>query len=170
MVLKGDEVRRTQQGNNNAYCQNNDLSWFDWDAVDREFDLWCFVRRLIDFTQKLELFSQEKRLEVSYGSHRPHISWHGVNLCQPDWGEHSHSLAFSLRHPDAREYLHVMLNAYWEPLDFELPVLGKGERWYRVIDTELPLSDSFCQLDAADEVAGYRYRVGSRSSVVLMVK
>ncbi|MGK7905988.1 MAG: glycogen debranching protein GlgX [Synechococcus sp.] len=170
MVLMGDEVRRTQRGNNNAYCQNNDLSWFDWDAVDREFDLWCFVRRLIDFTQKLELFSQEKRLEVSYGSHRPHISWHGVNLCQPDWGEHSHSLAFSLRHPDAGEYLHVMLNAYWEPLDFELPVLGKGERWYRVIDTELPLSDSFCQLDAADEVAGYRYRVGSRSSVVLMVK
>ena len=170
MVLMGDEVRRTQHGNNNAYCQNNELSWFDWSAVDREFDLWCFFRRLIDFTQNLELFSQETRLEVSYGTHSPHLSWHGVDLCQPDWSDSSHSLAFSMRHPDAGEYLHIMLNAYWEPLDFELPVLGRGERWYRVIDTQLPLAETFCQLDATTEVKGDYYRVGERSSVVLMVK
>ena len=170
MVLMGDEVRRTQRGNNNAYCQNNELSWFDWDAVDREFDLWCFFRRLIDFTQRLRLFSREKRLEVAYGSHRPHLSWHGVNLFQPDWSDCSHSLAFSLRYPQAGEYLHVILNAYWEPLEFELPVLGKGESWYRVIDTQLPLSKTFCDLDASTKISGDFYRAGERSSVVLMVK
>ncbi|MEM8714408.1 MAG: glycogen debranching protein GlgX [Cyanobacteria bacterium P01_A01_bin.3] len=170
MVLMGDEVRRTQGGNNNAYCQNNELSWFDWSAVDREFELWCFFRRLIDFTQKLKIFGQEDRLEVSYGTHRPHLSWHGVSLYTPDWGDNSHSLAFSLRHPAAGEFLHVMLNAYWEPLDFELPVLGRGEQWYRVIDTQLPLSETFCQLDATSKVTGDFYRVGERSSVVLLVK
>jgi len=102
MLLMGDEVRRTQKGNNNAYCQDNQLSWFDWSAVEQEFDLWCFVRRLIDFNKKLALFRQEKLLEVTYTSLEPHLSWHGVQLSKPDWSEDSRSLAFSLRHPIPR--------------------------------------------------------------------
>jgi glycogen operon protein len=167
MLLMGDEVRRTQRGNNNAYCQNNVLSWLDWQQVDRQFDLWCFVRRLINFTQGLELFRQEKRLEVTEASPHPHLSWHGVKLAEPDWSYHSHSLAFSLRHPQAQEYLHVMLNAYWEPLEFELPPPGRGKCWYRAIDTALPLPEAACELGAASPYKSKVYRVEARSCVAL---
>lgn len=170
MILMGDEVRRTQQGNNNAYCQDNALSWFNWDQVDQQFDLWCFVRRLIDFTQNLEIFRQETRLQVSYATHTPHISWHGVRLGQPDWGHESRSLAFSLRHPKAGEYLHVMFNVYWEGLAFELPLLGQGEQWHRVVNTALSLPNSFCELGASSPHEQDTYQVEARSCVVLIAQ
>lgn len=170
MLLMGDEIRRTQQGNNNTYCQDNELSWFDWSQVDQQFDLWCFVRRLIDFIQGLEVYRQEIRLDVAYASRGPHISWHGVKLGQPDWSHESRSLAFSLRHPQANEYLHIMLNAYWESLDFELPLVGQGEQWCRVVNTALPLSEAFCELQATEPHMENTYRVEARSCVVLIVK
>ena len=170
MILMGDEVRRTQLGNNNAYCQNNPLSWFDWSQVDEQFDLWCFFRRLIDFIQKLEIFRQEVRLQVSYGSYEPHISWHGVKLGKPDWGPQSRSLAFSLRHPQANEYLHVMFNAYWEMLEFELPLLGIGERWHRVVNTALSLPQAFCEIDTTTPHEENIYQVEPRSCVVLIAQ
>jgi glycogen operon protein len=170
MILMGDEVRRTQQGNNNTYCQDNELSWFDWSQVDAQFDLWCFLRRLIDFTQSLEVFRQETRLQVTYASYEPHISWHGVKLGQPDWQPESRSLAFSLRHPQANEYLHVMLNAYWEALEFELPLLGRGERWHRVVNTALSLPEAFCELGLTSPHLEDTYHVEARSCVVLIVQ
>ena len=171
MMLMGDEIRRTQRGNNNVYCQDNELSWFNWDGVEKEYDLWCFVRRLIYFTQGLELFNQEQRLEVAYNSpNHPHISWHGVKLGQPDWSDYSRCLAFSLRHPEKHEYLHVMLNAYWEPLEFELPWLENGESWYRVLDTSLPLNETFCELEVAVEITTQNYTANGRTCVVLMAK
>ena len=171
MILMGDEVSHTCKGNNNIYCQNNELSWFNWDDVAKKFDLWCFLRKLIHFTQGLELFRQEKRLEVTYtNTHHPYISWHGTKLKYPDWSYYSRCLAFSIRHPDTDEHLHVMLNAYWESLEFELPILGHGNCWHRIIDTASPLSKSFYELDAAYPVKTQSYHVQGRSSVVLMVK
>ncbi len=170
MLLMGDEVRRTQFGNNNAYSQDNELSWFDWSQIDIQFDLWCFLRRLIDFIQHLEVFRQEIRLQVSCTSDKPHLVWQGVKLGQPDWSHESHSLAFSLRHPTAKEYLHVMLNAYWEELEFELPPLGEGERWHRVVNTALSLPDAFCELGTTSPHHGDFYSVEVRSCVVLIAQ
>jgi glycogen operon protein len=170
MLLMGDEVRRTQKGNNNAYCQDNELSWLDWSQIDAQFDLWCFLRRLVNFIQGLEVFRQEIRLQVAYASREPHLSWHGVKLGQPDWSDESRSLAFSLRHPQANEYLHVMLNAYWEALEFELPLLGKGERWHRLVNTALSLPEAFCELGATSPHTGDTYRVEARSCVVLIAQ
>lgn len=172
MILMGDEVSRTCKGNNNVYCQDNELSWFDWDDVDRQFDLCCFVKKLIHFTQGLELFRQEQRLEVTYVNnlHYPQISWHGTKLRHPDWSYYSRCLAFSMRHPDADEHLHVMLNAYWKSLEFELPILENGDCWHCIVDTALPLSESCCKSDAAYPVKTNRYHVQGRSCVVLMAK
>ncbi len=170
MILMGDEVQRTQKGNNNAYCQNNELSWFNWDLVDKNYDLWCFVRRLIAFSQGLALFQQETLLEVSATSPHPHICWHGIELGQPDWSYDSHTLAFSLQHPQAKEYLHVILSAYWEALDFQLPPLPIGYHWHRVVDTALPLMEAVCDLDHATLVKENTYTVEARSNVVLVVK
>jgi isoamylase len=171
MLLMGDEVRRTQLGNNNAYCQDNEVSWFDWDAVEHEAALLQFTQGLIRLTQKLQTLQVERVLQVTeIWSHEPHVVWHGTQLGQPDWSDNSHSLAFTLRHPKANEELHVMLNAYWEPLIFELPDLEPGRRWYRIVDTAVAAPRDFCDLEGAPMFDGQAYPVGARSSVVLMAK
>jgi len=170
MLLMGDEVRRTQQGNNNAYCQDNEMSWFDWGGVERHAGLLRFVRGLIHFTQAREIFREERFWTATERGEAPHISWHGVSLEQPDWGYDSHSLAFTLRHPEGGDHLHVMLNAYWEPLMFELPPLPTGERWHRIVDTALPTPGDFSDPEAARPMDGDRYRVEARSAVLLMAQ
>ena len=170
MLLMGDEVRRTQNGNNNGYCQDNELNWFDWSQVDEQFDLWCFLRRLIDFVQGLAVFRQEVRLHVTDDHYEPHISWHGVELGNPDWTEESRNLAFSLRHPQADEYLYVMFNAYWNALDYQLPTLNGDKHWHRVIDTALPLQQSFCELGTSSPHRGDTYHVEARACVVLIAQ
>jgi len=170
MLLMGDEVRRTQSGNNNAYCQDNELSWFDWSLVDKEFDLRCFVKKLIDLTQGLKLFAQESLLEVTDNSKKPHLTWHGIKLHQPDWSYYSHTLAYSLSHPEAGENLHIMLNTYWEALNFELPEPEAGKCWYRIIDTSQSLPENVCELDATSALKANEYKVAGRSCVVLMAK
>ena len=168
MLLMGDEVRRSQNGNNNAYCQD-ELSWFDWHAVEQHADLHRFVRGLIHFTQSLEIFRQEQILTVTFGSQDPYLVWHGVRLGQPDWGEHSHSLAFTLHHPAVGEHLHIIFNAHWEPLSFELPPLDRGEAWHRIVDTSLPSPNDFCD-QVAPAIRSRAYQVDGRSTVVLMVR
>jgi glycogen operon protein len=170
MLLMGDEVRSNKKGNNNAYCQDNELTWFDWTALERESKLKDFVGGLIRFTRSLALFKQECLLEVTYASYNPHLSWHGVKLGRPDWSNESRSLAFSLHHPAKDEYLHIMLNAYWEALEFELPIIGHGDRWHRIIDTSLPLPGAFSELAQATPIEDHTYKLEARSSVVLMVK
>jgi glycogen operon protein len=168
MLLMGDEVRRTQRGNNNAYCQDNELSWFDWERVPKQAELLRFVQQLIRLTQPLKIFSQQGLLEVTYGSQKPHLIWHGVKLGLPDWSWESRSLAFTLRHPAADEHLYVILNAYWKPLTFELPLLLQTEHWYRIVDTALPTPDDICQPAIAPIVVGSSYRAEGRSAVVLI--
>lgn len=171
MLLMGDEIRHTQLGNNNAYCQDNELSWFDWSLVSKHNGLLRFVKKLIHFVQGLSIFREEKFLEVTHTSLEPHLVWHGIYLGQPDWGEDSHTLAFSLNHPVMGEQVHVMLNAYWEPLNFELPPLESGNYWHRIIDTALSVPDDFSDLEAAVKIDEENfYLVTARSCVVLMEK
>jgi glycogen operon protein len=169
MILMGDEVRRTQQGNNNTYCQNNELSWFDWSKVENNRGLFRFVKKAIALIQGLELFQLEQSLATNKGID-PYLIWHGTELNQPDWSDDSRYLAFTLAHPQHREYLHVIFNAYWESLTFELPKLSPGHNWHRVIDTSLTTPDDFCELAIAPLVNNWQYLVQPRTSVVLMAK
>jgi isoamylase len=170
MLLMGDEGRRTQQGNNNAYCQDNEISWLDWEGVERHGGLLRFVQGLIHFTQAREIFREERFWTAAEEGETPHITWHGVRLEQPDWGYDSHTLAFTLCHPQDSDHLHVMLNAYWEPLTFELPPPRTGERWYRIVDTVLPAPDDFSAPETAPPIEGDQYQVEARSAVVLMAQ
>ena len=170
MLLMGDEMRRTQHGNNNAYCQDNETSRLDWSALERRADAKDFVRfvqGLIRFNRGHHVFQDEHFWFAEGGAD---ITWHGVHLNQPDWGDDSHSLAFSLHDPAHGERLHIMLNAYWEPLDFELPPLPPGEGWRRVVDTALPSPDDYSEPENAPVVGGDVYRVESRSAVVLTAR
>lgn len=168
MLLMGDEVRHTQKGNNNAYCQDNELSWFDWSAIERHADLLRFVRQLIHTTQKLPLLQRETFLEVIPGSQNMNLVWHGTQLGRPDWGMDSHAIALTLYDLTAHIQLHLILNAYWEPLTFDLPELPDGQHWRRLVDTALPSPEDICDVETAMLMKKNFYRAESRSSVVLL--
>jgi glycogen operon protein len=169
MILMGDEVRRTQRGNNNAYCQDSDLSWFDWNLPERHGDIHRFVKALNEFRQRRDVVVEGTVLSLNELLRRAHIEWHGVALKCPDWSEHSHSLAFTLRSLRVRFLLHGMLNAYWEPLTFELPPVPPESRqgWRRCIDTALESPDDICPWNVAPPVIQTTYVAQPRSVVLL---
>ena len=168
MLLMGDEIGRTQKGNNNAYCQNNEISWFDWNLLDENGDLLRFVRGMIQFNHSHQLFQQRRFWTEPDGTQPPRLTWHGVRLQEPDWAHDSRTLAFSLHDEVSGENLHIMLNAYWEALTFELPPLPADKQWHRVIDTALASPDDYCEPKEAPIIEEETYAVAGRSSVVLV--
>ncbi|MBW7884769.1 MAG: glycogen debranching protein GlgX [Caldilineaceae bacterium] len=167
MLLMGDEMRRTQQGNNNAYCQDNEISWLDWSLLEKHADIHAFVRNLVRFRQELSIFRDAHNLNLTDLLHLAQIEWHGTRLYQPDWSQSSHSLAFTIH--GIREAFHVMCNAFWEPLEFELPSPPRrsANGWRRIIDTSLAPPDDFSTLEAAPSVGTAAYCVRPRSVVLL---
>jgi glycogen operon protein len=167
MVLMGDEVRRSQQGNNNAYSLDNAISWFDWDDVDRHAGFRRFVCELIHFHQDSTIF-RDRTFWGDPGATK--ITWHGVQLANPEWGDDSHTLAYELQHPSSGEHLHVMLSAYWEPLEFELPPTAQGRQWHRLVDTSLEAPLDFSNPSVPLDANAQKYACQPRSSVVLVSK
>ena len=170
MMLMGDEVRRTQLGNNNAYCQDNELSWFDWSMVEQHADLLRFVRLLILCRLHRDVPPDEHRLTLNEILREARIEWHGVRLNAPDWGDNSHCLAMSAQARKNDVLFHFMFNFHWEPHDFQLPSLSaRLERfWRRWIDTSLHSPHDICRWDEAIAVQGTSYRVQPRSIAVLL--
>jgi isoamylase len=170
MLLMGDEVRRTQRGNNNAYCQDNEVSWFDWSLLERHADLHRFVRALNRFRQRRDIVAEGDAFSLSDVLREADIAWHGVELNRPDWSEQSHALAFTLHSLHRRHRFHVMLNAYWKPLSFALPPIhANGNVWWRrCLDTALPSPDDVRPLGEAARIEDpLRYVVQPRAIVVL---
>jgi len=169
MMLMGDEVRRTQAGNNNAYCQDNETSWFDWTLLATRADVHRFVSVLNARRVLRDVEHEEKRVVLNQLLLQEDITWHGVKLGEPDWRHSSHSLAFTVRLTMDRTHYHIILNAYWEPLEFELPPVAGGARhpWRRWIDTFLDSPHDIVEWEHAPSVPGYTYRAEPRSVVVL---
>lgn len=168
MILMGDEIRRSQHGNNNAYCQDNELSWFNWQDVERESDLLRFVRQLVSLVQTCSVFREEKFW--NNGSIQDRLTWHGARLGQPDWRDNSHSLAFTLINAVCSERLHIIFNAYNQGLDFELPPLPPGHMWGRLVDTSLPSPEDITSLGDAPQIPVSQYSVQPHSTVILLAK
>jgi glycogen operon protein len=168
MILMGDEVRRTQHGNNNAYCHDDEISWFDWTLLTKHADLHRFVALLVSRRLLRDLEPEQRRVSLDQRLREATKSWHGTKLGQPDWGEFSRSLAFTAE--IAREQLcfHVILNAYSEVLEFELPLInGCAEGWRRWIDTGLDSPCDIVEWRTAPAVPGPLYRAVAHSVVVL---
>ena len=169
MMLMGDEVRRTQGGNNNAYCQDNETSWFDWTLLAKRADVHRFVT-LLNARRVLRDIEHERwRVPLNQLIRQADITWHGVKLDKPDWGHSSHSIAFTARSTMDRAPYHVIVNAYWEALEFELPPVSEGGRlqWFRWIDTSLDSPHDIVEWEGAPAVPGHSYRAEPRSMVVL---
>ena len=171
MLLAGDEVRRTQQGNNNAYCQDNEVSWFDWNLLEQHRDLLSFVQRLIAFRARHPSLHRPRFFSGTPTERGvPDIVWHGCRLYSPGWQDTSaRVLAFTLGADGDDAALHVMLNMDDTDLEFELPPLPLGSRvWRRAIDTALPCPLDIPEPGEEQAVAGATAAVVSRSCVVLV--
>ena len=161
MVLMGDEVRRTQQGNNNAYCQDNALSWFDWSLLARHSDVHRFAKLLN--LHRLMMESQPEGLSLNQLLRASNRTWHGVKLGSPDWSPGSHSLAYSVAHKNGNLFFYAILNSYWEALEFELPQAA----WRRWIDTGLDSPEDITEWRSGPLVETPTYKAAPYSVVAL---
>jgi isoamylase len=166
MIGMGDEVRRTQRGNNNAYCQDNETSWFDWSLIPEHADVHRFVKLVVERRLARHLGDGYEGETLNQWLRQSNRAWHGVRLNQPDWSDGSHSLALSAENRQEKYLIHYILNAYWEPLDFELP-RGGNASWRRWIDTSLESPEDIVGWQEARPCVGPMYRVGPQSVAVL---
>ena len=169
MIAMGDEVRRSQGGNNNAYCQDNETSWLDWSLLKQHADVHRFfkllaARRLLRGTEH-----EHQRMSLNQLIEAANKAWHCTRLDQPDWGDNSHSVALTVELRPEKLLMHLILNAYWEPLDFELPPAGKGRGigWRRWIDTAQATPHDIVPWEKAPKVSAPTYHAEARSVVVL---
>jgi glycogen operon protein len=169
MFLMGDEVRRTQDGNNNAYCQDNEANWFDWRLLKKHADVHRFVKLLCARRLSRDVTSERRRMNLTQVISQAIKGWHGAKLNQPDWSDHSHSIAFSAELPAESLLVYFIFNAYWEPINFELPRIDQDgiNRWRRWIDTYLETPEDIVQWQSAVSVLDHLYEVGPQSVVVL---
>ena len=163
MLLMGDEVRRTQGGNNNAWCQDGEMSWLDWGLLGPHADVYRFVRRLC----RLRLSLQPGRTPFTLAEflRRSKVEWHGVRLHEPDWSDDSHALALSFQDVEGLALAHVIVNAWREPLNFELPRLESG--WRKLVDTFLPSPADIHRWEEAPVLETGSYLAGPYSVVFL---
>jgi glycogen operon protein len=175
MLLGGDEIGRTQQGNNNAYCQDSDITWFDWSQPDRE--LLAFTKQLISLRREHPVFRRSRFLVGAEASELRWFTPAGIEMASDNWSDPS-ALAIALyldgsddpdRAPDGTwlvddDFL-VLVNAWWEPLDFVLPATRPDAEWLLEVDTHDlgPHTGS----PTAERKAGDPITVGPRSVVVL---
>lgn len=169
-IRAANEVRRSQNGNNNAYCQDNELSWLDLDLQKRHPDIHRFVKMMIAFRARRDVVIENSRLTLNELWEQARLEWHGVALNRPDWDDGSHSIAFTVSSLRGRFTIHAMLNAYWERLTFALPTVSdEGDRHRRRwIDTALLSPDDICAWEEATTVSASRYVVEARSLVLLV--
>ena len=172
MLLMGDEVRRTQKGNNNAYCQDNEIGWFDWGLLERHADIHRFVRLLLAARLKRDMAMEDPGLTLNQLLSQARFKWQGVMLEQADWGYDSHSIALTVWSMTGRIIFHVMVNAWRAPLTFELPAtpLLPVSRWRRWLDTSLPSPVDIVPLGEAPVIDSENYVLPPHSLAVILAR
>ena len=170
MLCGGDEVLRTQRGNNNAYCQANELSWFDWSRVESERDMLNFTRGMIAFRRRHASLTANRfyRGKLIPARGIADIAWHGARLQQPPWGDGTaRVLAFTIAGiRDDEADLHAILNMSDAPIEAELPALP-GRVWRVAVDTAQALPHDIVEPARQVPLNAASYRVTSRSVLVL---
>ncbi len=173
MILGGDERWHTKAGNNNTYCQDNDLSWLAWDLDRDAREMERFVRRLIHLRRAHPALRRPSFVSPDDSAGDAHITWHGVEPGTPDWGHHSRSLALQIhgRDPGAggdrdRDF-YAVFSSWTEPLVFRLPPPESGQGWHRLVDTALPSPDDIVDEVGALPLAAENYLVQPRAAILL---
>jgi len=172
MLLMGDELARTQRGNNNAYCQDNPISWLDWSTTIEHEEINRFAREMIrlrrahpNLAPQKYAIGAETRGASRWG--RVTVAWHGVKVGEPDWSEGSRTLSYGLNGP-GDDPIHILVSAHDEPLRFELPPPPEGHRWHRAVDTSLPAPADVVATGTREAIEANSYMVSDRAVVVLV--
>ena len=177
MILGGDEFLRTQQGNNNAWCQDNAVSWVDWSLRERNTDFVRFVRMMIALRKAHPVLRRRTFFTGARDGQPPEILWHGVEPSQPDFGPSSQCLAFALdgRRTDRANLveidrdLYVAMNAGAETRMFRIPSSPSGRPWRRVVDTALTPPDDIVEDDFGPPVPVLQvYPVPAHAMMILV--
>lgn len=178
MLLGGDEFRRGQQGNNNAYCQDNDISWFDWGICSLNEKLVNFTKRAIELRKRHSVFRRREFFLGSKAESGPDIQWYNPDGSNPDWNELSRFLAFTLSgrdslnddgNPDSDFY--IAANTDRSDILVTLPTLPQDKLWYRVADTSIDADDALVLDDQIEQLrAQGRYVIPASSLIILMAK
>jgi isoamylase len=176
MLLMGDEVGRTQHGNNNAYCQDNELSWLDWTLRESHADLFRFFQNCIAFRKAHSVLRSNSYKDVSHDGYAD-ITWHGIQAWNADWSDSSRTLAFTLCRKQTQngtevdDYIYVGMNLHWESHVFELPELPGSMRWHVFANTSMPPPEDICEsgteLLLSDQ---HNFLMGARSVAILVGK
>jgi isoamylase len=179
MILMGDEIARTQYGNNNTYCHDNELNWFNWDQVEENGDLFRFFKNIIAFRHAHPVLRNRWHFSNQdyMGSGVADITWHGIQAWHADWGDTSRVLAFMLDGKHAKNgsaqdnTLYVALNMYWDALPFELPKVSSRMKWHMAVNTSMPSPQDIYE-PGSEPVVGDQSHVlvGGRSVTVLVGK
>jgi isoamylase len=181
MILGGDECMRTQKGNNNAYCQDNEIGWFDWGLTTKHADMLEFVKKAIAIEKSFRVLRRRKfflGMDMD-ADNVPDITWYGVNLDHPSWEDPElRTLCCRLDGSEAESesespdyHLFFILNADWRGQAVKLPPLTDGKRWYMVIDTSLPPGEDFSDAGRTVRIdPPEHYIANARSTVVLLGK
>jgi glycogen operon protein len=160
-LYQGDEFGRTQQGNNNTYCQDNELSWVDWTLAERNGGLLRFAKMMIALRKRHFALTREEFVN--------RVSWHGTKIGDPDWTGKSRTLAFQMHGWHNRPDLFVMFNAHWDLQHFQLPPHEGQWRWRRLVDTSLISPEDIVEEDHAVPLnPAHHYGVSPRSTVILV--
>ncbi|MBN1121259.1 MAG: glycogen debranching protein GlgX [Anaerolineae bacterium] len=180
MFFMGDEYGHTKFGNNNTYCHDNELNYFDWEKLKESADLYRFFKQVIAFRKAHPVLRVRRHLagEDYVGSGCPDLTWHGVRPWDADWSGWNLALAFMLcgenaaRRDALRDVVYVMMNMYWEPQVFELPAPTRnGVRWHVAINTGNDSPDDICPVGQEPLLEDQRsIQLAARSVVVLVGK
>ncbi|HWE36352.1 MAG TPA: glycogen debranching protein GlgX [Isosphaeraceae bacterium] len=173
MLLYGDEMRRTAEGNNNTVFQDNHLNWINWEDAKRHGDIFRFTKHIIAFRKRHQIIRRWRYLtdEEAETPNLRNITWHGVKPGQADFSDSSRFLAWVLE-PFETEHRHdvpiyVGSNVFWEPIEVELPDV-EDRRWYRVVDTSLPTGEDIVPDEEAAFLPENQCLIRPRSTVVLI--
>jgi len=176
MILAGDEMGKTQFGNNNAYCQDNEISWLNWDNLQENTELFNYFKKIIAFRKRHPVLKSESNFEfhnVSNGY--PSLSFHGQKAWSVDYSKDSHCLGVMFCGSDEAntkdEFIYVALNMHWEMHGFELPKLPPNFKWHIVANTDMNPLEDFWE-DGAEKYCHNQDEVlvGPRSIVLLKAK
>ena len=174
MLLAGDEFGRTQQGNNNAYCQDNEIGWVNWDLLEKNRELFRFFRLMIRIRKQYTVLKHSVYLIEGKECRWEDIQFHGVAVGKPDWNDYSRTLGLQIRavqegtEKKSGEIIdiYVFLNAHWEAHEVELPEPDGEHSWYRIVDTDRESPCDVLEIPLLLENQK-SYRVAERSCIML---
>ena len=174
MLLAGDEFRRTQRGNNNAYCQDNATSWFDWTLLKTHADLLRFFKKMVPFRASHPSLRRGRYLTGQPDKHgMKDVEWYGTALKSLAWDDpNGRALAFTLRVQGLDQDLHVMLNMHVEEQRFALPAPPGGTTWHVAVDTAQPPAAGHPRCRSGNSARGGdpSYAVAAHGVVVLLAR